>query len=428
MRSDREEWPEGYTKEQADQAEIGEALLIAKQRTSRAAVTCQRYWPTSFDVCGAIRDKYNSLGGVSSFLWLPTSGNIVNPGGAGERVTFVNGPIYWSAAGGAHPVVNSFLNRWGNLGYEGGWLAYPTTDEVLLPDGGRRQEFQGGAVYVAFQNAIGSAIRNGPIRDKWNTIGGNAPGGSPLGYITGDEIGIPDGQGRMARFERGVIYWHPTHGAHPVTGLFLERWASQGYERSRYGYPTSDEIRDEFEPGNITQYFQTNKMRLELATPAAGQHTKTFQPQDPNYIKKDRYATFSGQVSYNFDPEIENGKYFYPMAWGQQLNESAQALGGSNLMDCKSYLNKFGQIQQYSDSHMQVPINYFWHSTIPKNTIGAQYDLFGYCSFETLSGDYTYYQFSFAYQVLDYNLPPPTGGRSAEGPGVDAFESDLTTE
>ncbi|MGV9748330.1 LGFP repeat-containing protein [Rhodococcus zopfii] len=251
MRSDREEIPAPFTKEDADNAEIGEARL----RSSRNLLASGRqyYWPAPFQVCDDIRDKYNSLGGPASFLSYPTSGNIINPGGTGQRVTFLNGPIYWSAATGAHPVVNSFLNRWGIHSYEAGWLKYPTTDEIVLPDGGRRQEFQTGAIYVAFQNAAGSAIRNGPIRDKWNTVGGTAPGGSFLGYLTGDEIGLPDGQGRMARFERGVIYWAPTTGAFPVTGDVLEIWAEEGYEESGFGYPTGDQTTAGF---GFTQPFQ----------------------------------------------------------------------------------------------------------------------------------------------------------------------------
>lgn len=109
-----------------------------------------------------IRDKYNSLGGPGGFLSFPTTAELTNPGNTGKRTQFINGPIYWSAATGAHPVVNSFLNRWGLNGYEAGRLHYPTTDEIVLPDGGRRQEFQDGVIYVAFQNAVGSALVNGP--------------------------------------------------------------------------------------------------------------------------------------------------------------------------------------------------------------------------------------------------------------------------
>ncbi|MBT1258277.1 LGFP repeat-containing protein [Rhodococcus erythropolis] len=258
MRSDREEIPEGYTKEQADEAEMVEARLQQRARTSRAAPGCQAYWPVGFEVCGAIRDKYNSLGAQWGFLSFPTSGEQTSPDGHGKFTTFVNGPIYWSAAGGAHPVLNSFLNRWGVHGYEMGWLGYPTTDEIVHADGvGRRQEFQNGAIYVAFQNAIGSAIKNGPIRDKWNGVGAETPG-SVLGYLTGDEIPLPDGQGRMARFQRGVVYWHPSTGAHPVTGAILNQWSRAGYEQSSFGYPTGDAIAQP--ASTVEQQFQNGRI------------------------------------------------------------------------------------------------------------------------------------------------------------------------
>jgi len=244
MRSDREEIPAPFTKEDADKAEMMEAQeRSALSRMSIAAVTCQTYWPSPFQVCGAIRDKYNSLGGPASFLTFPTSGNIINPDGVGERVQFLNGPIYAHPDTGAHPVVNSFLNRWGILGYESaaGMLGYPTTDEIVHADGvGRRQEFQRGAIYVAFQNAIGSAIRNGLIRDKWNTVSAHEPG-SLLGYAIQDPVNLPDGQGRMSRFERGVIYWHPGVGTHIVHGEILNQWAAQGYESGPAGYPLEDQ-------------------------------------------------------------------------------------------------------------------------------------------------------------------------------------------
>ncbi|WP_277606688.1 LGFP repeat-containing protein, partial [Rhodococcus aetherivorans] len=292
MRSDREEVPAPFTKEDADKAEIAEARLRSSR--SLTASRCQVYWPSWFEVCGAIRDKYNALGGPASFLSYPTSGNIINPGGTGERVTFLNGPIYWSAATGAHPVVNSFLNRWGIHGYEAGWLGYPTTDEIVHADAvGRHQEFQNGAIYVAFQNAVGSAIRNGPLRDKWNSVGAETPG-SLLGYPIQDQIPLPDGQGQMDRFERGVIYWHPTHGAHPVTGRILSLWSLAGYEQGEYGYPTSDNDIVVGEPGSTIQLYQRGSIYLgsnhalraisELQDPSQG-----FKSYDtgihPNYCE-----------------------------------------------------------------------------------------------------------------------------------------------
>jgi hypothetical protein len=247
MRSDREEMPEGFTKEQADRAEIAEANDLKKRSLQRgmsalaAPTDCMRYWPQEqYLVCGEIRVKYDSLGGSTSFLGPPSSNDVANPDNYGRRQTFWNGPIYWSPATGAHPVVNSFLNRWGTYQYEAGRLKYPTTDEIVLPDGGRRQEFQQGAIYVAFQNAIGAAIFNGPLRDKYNSVGGLAPANTLLGYPTQDQVGLPDGQGQMDRFQNGVIYWSPNGGAHPVTGGLLTKWAYSAYEIGSWGYPIGD--------------------------------------------------------------------------------------------------------------------------------------------------------------------------------------------
>lgn len=45
----------------------------------------------------------------------------------------------------------------------------------------------------------------------------------------------------MARFQNGVIYYHPSFGAHIVTGQILTQWASQGYEGGAAGYPIEDQ-------------------------------------------------------------------------------------------------------------------------------------------------------------------------------------------
>ncbi len=198
-------------------------------------------------------------------------------------------------------MVNSFLNRWGILQYEAaaGMLGYPTTDEIVHADGvGRRQEFQRGAIYVAFQNAIGSAIRNGLIRDKWNTVGAHEPG-SLLGYPIQDPVNLPDGQGRMSRFERGVIYWHPSTGAWPVTGPILSQWSAAGYEQSTMGYPIADAVASLGQA--MEQQFQyrgiyTPNMAIPIGTTGAsvtfgvaqaGQLTPVLIPDGINYSGPD---------------------------------------------------------------------------------------------------------------------------------------------
>ena len=199
---------------------------------------CQVYPPSSYEVCGAIRDKYNELGGPTSFLLWPTTNELTNPDGYGKRTVFQNGPIYWSPQGGAHPVVNHFFACWQRNGWEAGPLGYPTSDEIVNPDQfapiGRRQYFQGGTIYWKLNEAY---YVTGAIRDKWGENGWEQ---GRLGYPTSDEIKLPDGQGRMNRFDNGVIYWSPSTGAHPVYGSILDQWARAGYERSRFGYPTGD--------------------------------------------------------------------------------------------------------------------------------------------------------------------------------------------
>ncbi|MFI6151656.1 hypothetical protein ACIBCA_03055 [Kitasatospora sp. NPDC051170] len=229
MRSDREEVPAGFSKAEADRAETLEARRDA-------APGCQVYWPAPYEVCGAIRDKYNELGGPNSFLSFPKSNELTNPGGYGKRTEFVNGPIYWSPQGGAHPVVNHFFAAWARNGYEAGPLGYPTSDEIVNPDNiGRRQYFEHATIYWKLNEAY--AVR-GAIRDKWGEAGWES---GYLGYPVSDEFATPDGIGRGARFEHGMIYWTDAYGAHPVSGGLLDKWTLSGYERGPYGYPVADQ-------------------------------------------------------------------------------------------------------------------------------------------------------------------------------------------
>lgn len=276
MRSDREEIPDGFSKDDADRAEIMEADLKASgghrpaaRRTTQviADENCQVYWPAPYYVCGAIRDKYNELGGPNSFLLFPTSDELDNPDGVGKRSTFQNGPIYWHPDAGAHPVANHFFAAWQRNGWEGGVLGYPTSDEIVNPDNvGRRQYFQGGTVYWKLNDAYYVA---GAIRDKWGEAGWE---GGYLGYPTSDETGTPDGLGRFNRFEHGVVYWTGAYGAHPVSGGLVTKWELSGFEHGPYGYP----IGDQYQSGSSwLQEFQFGTMGFPT-DPAVG-----VDPADP---------------------------------------------------------------------------------------------------------------------------------------------------
>ncbi|NKV33005.1 hypothetical protein GS921_25290 [Rhodococcus hoagii] len=235
-RMQRTALPEGISPEDAELAERMAMVVTAG---------CQFYLPSPHAVCGAIRDKYNAMGGTASWLGYPTSPEYQNPGNTGARSEFVNGSIYWSAGTGAHPITLLFMTKWSQHGWEAGWMGYPTSDEISNGDNiGSRQEFQTANAAIYWHNSLpdpGLAVIGGAIRDKWGQVGWETPGGL-LGYPTTDEIILPDGQGRMNRFQRGVIYWHPNLGAQPIVGQILDRWSAMGYETSTLGYPTSGEL------------------------------------------------------------------------------------------------------------------------------------------------------------------------------------------
>lgn len=175
-----------------------EAALADDGVRAMAAPGCQVYWPAPYEVCGAIRDKYNELGGPNSFLLFPKTNELTNPDGVGKRTEFLNGPIYWSPQGGAHPVVNHFLAAWARHNYETGYIGYPTTDELVNPDGiGRRQHFTGATIYWHLNEAYSVG---GAIADTWHERGAEGATGL-LGYPTSDEEPLPDGVGRRNTFE-----------------------------------------------------------------------------------------------------------------------------------------------------------------------------------------------------------------------------------
>lgn len=262
MRSDREEVPAGFSKANADKAETMEAALAGGDSEMRtlAAPDCQVYWPAPYEVCGEIRDKYNALGGPNSFLLFPKTNELTNPDGIGKRTEFQNGPIYWSPQGGAHPVANHFLAAWARHGYENSYIGYPTTDELVNPDGiGRRQHFTGSTIYWKLNEAYSIG---GAIADKWHTLGAEQ---GLLGYPISDERILPDGVGRMNRFEHGVIYWHSTTGAHEITGRILSEWEQQGFERSTYGYPVASPQPPQ--DGFVSQDFQNGTLSSPVINP-----------------------------------------------------------------------------------------------------------------------------------------------------------------
>jgi uncharacterized protein with LGFP repeats len=170
------------------------------------------YWTPqtgAHEVHGAIRGKWASLGWERSFLGYPQTDESTTPDGRGRYNHFQGGSIYWTPQTDAHEVHGAIRGKWSSLGWERSFLGYPLTDETTTPDGrGRYNHFQGGSVYWTPQT--GAHEVHGAIRDRWASLGWER---GFLGYPTSDELTTEDGLGRYSEFEHGSIYWSPATGA-----------------------------------------------------------------------------------------------------------------------------------------------------------------------------------------------------------------------
>ena len=252
MLSDKIVLPPQVDKVTSDEAEVAVAKQQAQpQAFATTAATCHRFIFTAYDVCGAILQRYNQLGGLLSFLLDPIGPQIQNPDGVGFHQQFRNGFIFWHPDTGAHAIATRNAEVYQRNGWSAGWMGYPLGGEVPVSgsnpiDGelnGWVQLFQGGRIYrTPVLEGFQVASINGLILDKWLELGG---ANSNLGLPIADEAITPDGEGRFSTFQWGSIYWHPDTDAHEVSGLFYEVWAKNGHETGGYGYPLSDSYVDD---------------------------------------------------------------------------------------------------------------------------------------------------------------------------------------
>lgn len=215
------------------------------------------YWSPAegvHEVHGAILTTYLATGG-HVVLGEPTTDETPTPDGRGRYNHFrVNtSSVYWSPETGAHAVYGEIRRLWASMGWELGIHGYPRTSELATPDGrGRYNDFQNGGIY--WRPNVGPRSVHGAIYQAWGRMGWE---GGRLGFPLTNETTTPDRIGRYNHFEGGSIYWSPRTGAHAVYGAILARWRSLGWELSYLGYPTSTEFsvpggrRTNFERGYI---------------------------------------------------------------------------------------------------------------------------------------------------------------------------------
>ena len=160
------------------------------------------------EVHGLIRARWKSLGWERSFLGYPKTDETATPDGIGRFNHFQGGSIYWSPSTGAWEVHGAIRSTYSSLGWERSFLRYPLTNETTCPDGvGRFNHFQGGSIY--WTPSTGAHEVHGAIRSHWASLGWER---SPLGYPTSDELVVFGGDGRISHFQHGSIYWSSTAG------------------------------------------------------------------------------------------------------------------------------------------------------------------------------------------------------------------------
>lgn len=178
-----------------------------------------------------------------------------------------------------------------------------------------------GGVKVDFENcdiycspSTGTHEVHGDIRAKYDAKKGPK---SDLFLPITDETATPapNNKGRYNHFSgNGSIYWHPDTGPMEVRGGIRNSWARQGWERSRYGFPTSDEIRispnvaqwySDFQNGVI--FWQNDaEIQPKIASINGEQVRKAFEnifkekANDPNLRIDSISITNVGNTRYDF--------------------------------------------------------------------------------------------------------------------------------
>jgi len=150
----------------------------------------------------------NAMAAASAGHRPPTTDETVCPDGVGRFNHFQRGSIYWYPQVGAFEVHGAIRGKWESVGWERSTLGYPTTDELPTPNGrGRFNHFQGGSIY--WTPNTGAHVVSGVIRDEWAKSGWEA---GPLGFPISDVAAVTATAGLHCEFEHGHISWTPNTG------------------------------------------------------------------------------------------------------------------------------------------------------------------------------------------------------------------------
>lgn len=150
---------------------------------------------------GAIRAAWSGRGLESGALGYPVSEETCDLAAAGCRQEYQAGTIYWSAKTGAHATNGAIKHRFDGLGGVPGYLGYPLTSETCnQPNGGCYQWFEGGLIF--WSPATGAQPIRGGMKSKYESMGWHR---SYLGYPATPETCV--GSQCVQAFQGGYVSW-----------------------------------------------------------------------------------------------------------------------------------------------------------------------------------------------------------------------------
>ena len=167
---------------------------------SRAENKVVWQWGRVLKAYDAKRREKGPLGMPTSDIWGP---------GSHLGANYRGGRIVWSEGNGAWPILGSFEDAFLRVGGIEGSLGFPTGPRQVRsewPNGGRRQRFEDGTLYLPGRTTGVFALW-GAVDERYRKIGEAA---SPCGYPTSDAVASEDTL--KANFQNGVIAWRSSGG------------------------------------------------------------------------------------------------------------------------------------------------------------------------------------------------------------------------
>jgi LGFP repeat len=187
---------------------VGDSVLTQKNTTTcffeRGMIVSTDNVSTSFVVYGAIYITYRKNDSINGWMGLPISDeNISNNGG---RVSFFEqADIYWHPNVGSFEVHGAIREKYNKLGGSGSHLGYPTSNESdILKEKkkiGKINNFEFGNIY--WGSNTGAFEMHGPLVAAYTKDFGGPSG--ELGLPTSDELRSPKDIVRFNNFQNGVL-------------------------------------------------------------------------------------------------------------------------------------------------------------------------------------------------------------------------------